>query len=272
MIPNITDLTPDALSRYIETHREPDYQLVDVRQPGEYTGAHIPGATLIPLPELESRLPDLAEERDLIFYCHSGARSRAAATLAVEGRATAGRIYNLVGGISAWDGNILIDAPRLAVFEGTATPSDTLRRAMDLEKGAMRFYDHLREAMGEGPVAETIGRLGQAERAHARTVYGFWKHKVEAPEDFDRLFEGLSGEILEGGTPLAEALDDLGEGQKSCVRYLEMALEIELTAFDLYRTMADRSDDPGEREAFFSLAQAEKAHMRTIIAAIPRCP
>jgi sulfur-carrier protein adenylyltransferase/sulfurtransferase len=272
MIPNITDLTPDALNRYIETHREPDYQLVDVRQPGEYTGAHIPGANLLPLPELEKKLSDLPGDRDLIFYCHSGARSRAAATLAADGQVTAGQVYNLVGGISAWEGNILIDAPRLAVFEGATTPADTLRLAMDLEKGALRFYAHLSEALEDSPVAETVGRLGQAERAHARTVYGFWKDLVEAPEDFESLFEALPGEILEGGTRLAEALGDIGGGRQSCVRYLEMALEIELTAFDLYRTMADRSDDAGERDAFFTLAQAEKAHMRTIIAAIPRCP
>jgi len=42
--------------------------ILDVRQPGEYSAGHIPGATLIPLPQLTDRLAELDRERPLLVY------------------------------------------------------------------------------------------------------------------------------------------------------------------------------------------------------------
>lgn len=42
--------------------------LLDVRQPGEYQQAHIPGATLIPLPELGDRLDEVDPEKPVLIY------------------------------------------------------------------------------------------------------------------------------------------------------------------------------------------------------------
>jgi len=50
------NLTPEKLRRFMDRHIESSYRLVDVRQPDEYEAAHIPGARLLPLPELEARL------------------------------------------------------------------------------------------------------------------------------------------------------------------------------------------------------------------------
>jgi rhodanese-related sulfurtransferase len=44
------------------------YNLVDVRQPGEYEGGHLPGARLIPIAELGSRLHELDMEKPTITY------------------------------------------------------------------------------------------------------------------------------------------------------------------------------------------------------------
>ncbi len=45
-----------------------DMTLLDVRQPGEYNSGHIPGATLIPLPQLADRLSELDPEKPLMVY------------------------------------------------------------------------------------------------------------------------------------------------------------------------------------------------------------
>jgi rhodanese-related sulfurtransferase len=49
-------------------HKEGDYTLLDVRQPGEYGKSRIPGCVLIPLPELTDRLGELAPEKTVIAY------------------------------------------------------------------------------------------------------------------------------------------------------------------------------------------------------------
>ena len=42
--------------------------VLDVRQPAEYEAAHLPGARLIPLPELSDRLDELDKERPTLVY------------------------------------------------------------------------------------------------------------------------------------------------------------------------------------------------------------
>ena len=44
------------------------YNLVDVRQPGEYESGHIPGARLIPVAELGDRLQELDRDKPTIAY------------------------------------------------------------------------------------------------------------------------------------------------------------------------------------------------------------
>ena len=45
-----------------------DMTILDVRQPGEYSAGHIPGATLIPLPQLSDRIAELDREKPLMVY------------------------------------------------------------------------------------------------------------------------------------------------------------------------------------------------------------
>jgi sulfur-carrier protein adenylyltransferase/sulfurtransferase len=53
---------------YMAEHEEGSFTLLDVRQPGEYENARIPGATLIPLPELADRLGELDPDKPVIPY------------------------------------------------------------------------------------------------------------------------------------------------------------------------------------------------------------
>ncbi len=44
------------------------YNLIDVRQPGEYAEQHLPGAQLIPLGELPNRLAEIDPNKPTIIY------------------------------------------------------------------------------------------------------------------------------------------------------------------------------------------------------------
>lgn len=49
--------------------RSPDsFTLLDVRQPGEYEMGHLPGAVLIPLPQLDKRLGEIDPEKPVLVY------------------------------------------------------------------------------------------------------------------------------------------------------------------------------------------------------------
>lgn len=267
---SIKEITPEALRDYVRTHHENAYVLLDVRQPQEYRMGHIPGSRLMPLPELISGMNRLPSEKELIVYCRSGGRSMAAATM-LEEEGFSASIYNLSGGMMRWDGAEMEDFPRVDLFKGSS-PTEMFETAMNLEKGAQLFYEAAAKDHADQEWSATFQRLSKAEIAHARTVHGFWQ-KIDAGIDaFEPLYQRLSGEVIEGGMSLEAAMKKAAGVEKdACLRLIEMALQIEYAAFDLYRTLGDEVDTEEGRDAFIKLAQAEKAHMQALIDAIEKC-
>ncbi len=53
---------------YISQHPGEEITILDVRQPSEYKEGHIPGSTLIPLPELSDRLGEIDPEKPTLVY------------------------------------------------------------------------------------------------------------------------------------------------------------------------------------------------------------
>lgn len=49
--------------------------LLDVRSRAEHAERHLPGSVNIPIEELRAKIPSLPRRRDIVVYCHSGARA-----------------------------------------------------------------------------------------------------------------------------------------------------------------------------------------------------
>lgn len=64
----VKSMSPEEARAYVDEHEEDSYTLLDVRQPAEYETERIPGAKLIPLPELAERLGELDPEKPVITY------------------------------------------------------------------------------------------------------------------------------------------------------------------------------------------------------------
>ena len=73
--------------------------LIDVREPWEAEIATIPGGTLVPLGRVPDAIDTLADEPNLVLYCHHGIRSQQALQL-LAARGVPAR--HLDGGIDAW--------------------------------------------------------------------------------------------------------------------------------------------------------------------------
>jgi rhodanese-related sulfurtransferase len=73
--------------------------VLDVRNPDEYEGAHVPGAVLIPLGELDARQDEIPKGDPLYVICAMGGRSLAATKALVD----AGyRAVSVSGGTNGW--------------------------------------------------------------------------------------------------------------------------------------------------------------------------
>lgn len=75
-------------------------QLIDVREPWEWAMSRVPGATLIPMDDIASRLSEIDPNRPAVIMCAVGGRSaRVVETLRRAGYTKA---VNLAGGIVEW--------------------------------------------------------------------------------------------------------------------------------------------------------------------------
>jgi len=92
------DMTVTELKARIDRGDAP--LIVDVREPAEFDICRIPGAVLIPLNQLPSRLEELDPSKEIVLQCKVGGRSASAA--AFLRRAGFARARNLTGGILAW--------------------------------------------------------------------------------------------------------------------------------------------------------------------------
>jgi len=65
---SVPTMTADEVRQLLAVKHPDQYNLVDVRQPSEYEGDHIPGANLIPMAELNNRLAEIDPEKPTIVY------------------------------------------------------------------------------------------------------------------------------------------------------------------------------------------------------------
>ena len=91
-----------------------DAQLVDVRQPGEYTAAHATGAINLPLNTLPDNIERLDPAKTTYVICQSGYRSSLATSLLEN--AGFESLHNVAGGTTAWiEAGLPIEAQNCAV-------------------------------------------------------------------------------------------------------------------------------------------------------------
>jgi len=268
----IKTMYPEDLRDFMSTHRERQYTLLDVRETEEYAQEHIPGALNLPLSELEQRLEDIPRDKELVMYCRSGRRSMAGATLIADHPdARIPGIFNLNGGIAAWEGTLLPDFPKIALFDDRDDFMTVLSRAADMEKGAFAFYSAIINRWPESPLTPIVDNLQEMEHRHARAVHEMMSRHGSVPH-FDKFFAHLPGDLVEGGMQLEDLFDsDHWEGLGGCMALAEIALDLEYRAFDLYKNLASRAENPEQEQALLFLSEQEKTHIRLLAKGLPGC-
>jgi len=74
--------------------------VLDVREPSEWNEYHLPGATLIPLGELASRVNEVPKDQEIVVMCNSGNRSQAGRDILLDAGFT--HVTSMKGGIQGW--------------------------------------------------------------------------------------------------------------------------------------------------------------------------
>ncbi len=98
----VWEIQPAALDERVAGGRAGDIQIIDVREPAEFTDVlgHIHGARLLPLSQWAARAGEIQRDRPVVTVCRSGARSAQATVLLQKAGYT--QVANLAGGMLRW--------------------------------------------------------------------------------------------------------------------------------------------------------------------------
>ena len=64
----VKSIDADQAKKYLADKSLEDVTILDVRQPKEYEAGHIPGAKLIPMPDLAKRLDEIDPGKPTVVY------------------------------------------------------------------------------------------------------------------------------------------------------------------------------------------------------------
>jgi sulfur-carrier protein adenylyltransferase/sulfurtransferase len=260
----VKTIFPDEAKAFVERHKEGTYTLLDVRQPFEYEEAHLPGARLIPLPELADSLEKLDRHQPIVAYCASGGRSAMAARLlSHQGFED---ISHIQGGIHAWEDTTASGpvAFHLRFVTGDEPPQEVISIAYQMEEGLRKFHQEIEARTVDANLRQLLKQLVKAEESHKRTLLELLETVTKAdqkardiivpPPVFDQ-------ELMEGGLDLSEFMLQNEHYLETVAGYLDIAMMIETQALDLYLRMANENSNPITKKVLFRIGDEEKAHL-----------
>ncbi len=249
----IPRMTADETREYIKENARESYTLLDCREHEEYEMEHIPGALLIPLHEIPSRLSELDKEKPHIVYCRSGRRSEAATAILLGNDFR--EAHNMEGGMLAWNGFKATGVPEGGMFccPPEAKLEEVIQLAWAMEKGTRVFYKRASENLGDEDCKNLYSQLVVSDDEHKKTLKNIYRD-ITGRDEID-LAEGEEVEFMKGGINLAEALK-WAEGKKG-FEIMEYSMAMESNSYDLYSKVARHCKDESKAKVFHKLADEE---------------
>jgi rhodanese-related sulfurtransferase/rubrerythrin len=253
----------DKIRAFLEESEPGEYTVLDVRQPEEYAEGHLAGSKLIPVGELHQRIEELDRAKPTIVYCRAGVRGANGAGVLLN--AGFDEVWNMDGGILAWEGKTATGAPEAGMwwFEEARSPEEYIALAWILEEGAKIFYARMAEQFACLDVGKVFQGLAQVEEHHKETLRQLHRALTGREEDPLTPDEVAAHDTMEGGVSITKVLA-WAEGQKP-IDVLEFSVSMEVNAYDLYLKVAQRLEQKGSRDVLLHLAREEKAHLDRLI-------
>lgn len=96
----IKQISPAELAAWLADKSRERPLLLDVREPWEHDKARIAGSQLVPMGQIQARLGELEDKKEVVAICHHGGRSMQVAVFLEKNGFS--KVHNLAGGIDAW--------------------------------------------------------------------------------------------------------------------------------------------------------------------------
>lgn len=257
----VKSISTDEADEKMKELSEGEFTLLDVRQPSEYEQGHLPGAKLIPLPQLSDSVDQVDKNKPVFVYCAVGGRSRVAAHMLAGHDFPA--VYNVKGGIKAWEGPVA-DGPvesNLHLVRGDESPEEIIKLAYGMEDGLGRFYRTMADDTDDQTVKDLLQKLASIEDRHKDYLVDMYERLEGSPSDLRELEGSERSTPIEGGFDPNEFIERNRSFMQTRTGLLDISMMLEAQALDLYLRFAGKVGDSKAKEILFKLADEEKGHL-----------
>jgi len=176
-------------------------------------------------------------------------------------------VYNLKGGIKAWQGLKAIGPAEVGMVSvtGSETAAEIVMLAFGQEEGLRSFYAAMALETTDHEVADLFLKLANIEDGHKERLFSL--HKTLDPSaSADRsVFEAtVADKAMEGGLTGEEFLEQNRPAMQTAEDVLSMAMMIETQALDLYLRYMGKSGREEAKKVLAEIAEEEKSHLKEL--------
>lgn len=193
-----------------------------------------------------------------------GGRSRAAAQfLAGQGLE---EVYNLKGGIAAWQGLKAFGPAEtgMITLKGDESPQEVIVLSYGMEQGLADFYARVLGMTQDSAVQKIIGKLVQIEEKHKDRLFALYQALEPTTQERTLFEERIVSGVMEGGFTGEEFLEKNKPLLDTVENLLSLAMMLEAQALDLYTRYAQKLEDARSRSVLHDIAEEEKGHLATL--------
>jgi sulfur-carrier protein adenylyltransferase/sulfurtransferase len=193
-----------------------------------------------------------------------GGRSRAAAQfLAGQGF---DEVYNLNGGIAAWQGLKAFGPAEMGMvtLRGNETPQEVIVLAYGMEQGLADFYSRVCAMTHDLEVREILGKLARIEEEHKGKLFALYQTLEPGTRERTLFEKKIVSGVMEGGFTGEEFLEKNKPLLDTVENLLHLAMMLEAQALDLYTRYAQKAEDIQSRSVLHDIAEEEKGHLAAL--------
>jgi len=176
------------------------------------------------------------------------------------------RVYNLSGGIKAWEKATAIGPEDLGMelFTGRESAEESIIVAYGLEEGLCEFYLAMHKKTSDEGASRLFIKLADIEILHQERLVALYQEITGKQVSIANFANSTVTPALEGGMTTEDYLARFHPDLNSITDILSLAMSIEAQALDLYQRASDQTNNVKARDALQQIADEERVHLQRL--------
>jgi rubrerythrin len=175
-------------------------------------------------------------------------------------------VYNLKGGIHAWQGLKTVgpaDAG-MVFLRGDESPGEIIVLAYGMEAGLGSFYRAMATSNQDTEVSGLFSKLSEVEDRHKKRLFDLYVDIDPSVSDQEIFESKIVSDVMEGGLTTQEFLDQNEAAMQTVPGILNIVMMLEAQALDLYLRYSERIKDDKTKSVLYDIGEDEKTHLAAL--------